>query len=456
MLGDDLQTLYFLALSCRLFSTVALPALYSHLEKFPSDYDDEDRLAEDMQSYTTRLIKWSSLWKSLAKSAQNPHSTTMNYVSALRVLNLRDLLSLMDEFRLARGQRVRNAFFANGLEAYNKVRNFSYGKSNQTMFDVNLAADCLTDLIAPRTTAVTTLIRQTTLPDHLHLWVENMTSLKRLQVFSGEVLGDERVCVAVQACPNLKSLEIYHWPTTTQNPDEQLARLFASTAGKLERLVIKNSNSCFRELALSALSHHHGASLKTLEVLTFSPEVLGSLGLATKITNLNSCTIQLSDSLWPAPSEVLDAFMNFISQNTKLEFIDVGLFPVGRILPSAIRELHLKHLSLTILSVDTLLNPFWGGIAAQGRSLESLTLQCEDWIDIFYDQEQLFNAIRQLYKLKSLTLTGPFSVMRDENIEEIVNGCPELEELSCTSGGLTDRSLVSLSKLPKFTTLISR
>src|SRR5579871_2029049 len=133
-LSEDLETLYYLALTCRLYSTVALPALYSSLDRFPSEYDDEDRLAEDSQSYTARLTAWSSLWRSLAMSAKDPLSTTINYAAFLRVLNLTDLLSLMEEFRHQRGQQVRNCFFAGGLEEYNKLRNMSFAKSNQKVF----------------------------------------------------------------------------------------------------------------------------------------------------------------------------------------------------------------------------------------------------------------------------------------------------------------------------------
>ena len=107
-LADDSGTLYCLSLGNRFYSTVALTALYASLAKFPSDYDDElDRVAEDATSFTRRISKWSSLWKSLAMSALDSQSTIINYAGALRILNLRDLFSLMEDFRTARVQGVR-------------------------------------------------------------------------------------------------------------------------------------------------------------------------------------------------------------------------------------------------------------------------------------------------------------------------------------------------------------
>lgn len=448
---DDLSTLYRVALSSRLFSTVALPMLYSSLTKFPSD-DDEDRLAQD----ANRLSKWSSLWKSLAVSAQSPKSTTINYASCLRVLNLRDLFSLMEELRTPRAQSVRAKFFAGGLEECNKVRSHSGGPA--AIFDFNSATDALTDIIVPGTRNVTHLIRQPAdTPKgerRLHRWLMNMPALKYLQLFSGDAFGDERVHDAIRLCPNLKSIEIFMWRET--NADAMFAQLLSAISGSaLERFVIQHGYECFGQLSLSALSHYHGSTLTEFEVLDISGACMDSFNLATDIINLRSCTLNQSH-----PGELigttdrLDAISQFIARNKHLERLDVSLFGLEYILPSAIPSLRLKYLSIAEVLERQDPTTFWTALATQSQTLETLMLKSQNrYTDLMLSSGDMIAAIRQMYRLKCLTI-NTFGLV-DSDVKQLVSGCQDLEDLSLTSSALTNKSLESLSTLPKLVSFTS-
>jgi len=455
LLADDLRSIYCLARCSRLYSSVALPALYSHLSKFPADYDDEDRLAEDPTAYTDRLTKWSSLWKTLAYSSLSPR-TTINYAAALRVLNLRDLCSLMEEFSKHFGQTAREDFFDGGLEAYNKTRVMSVGKRNNRRFDWQLSADCLTDLIVKETRNVTTLIRQTTLSDHLHLWLQNTPLLESLQVFSGAPLGDDRVAEALVGCPNLRSLELYYWPPQMINgvlerSDVLLARLLGSMTGGLKRFVIKNGGACFSALALSALTVRHGKSLTELEVVDISPLCFYALAQAPEITNLHCCSIHVDDmAAWADGYMEIAAVSEFFARNTSLERLNVGILETNNVLGGALKSLHLKHLSITHISDEILPDSFWPSIASQASTLETLVLDhTTQFFELQIPPEEMLRSICLLHKLKTLTIATFYSLVRDSEVGRIVESCPNIEEISFASHALSDVTLQHLCKLQR-------
>ena len=454
-LSGDSGTLYRLSLTTRFYSAIALPALYASLAKFPSDYDDEDRLAEDATSYIRRITKWSSLWKSLAMSALDNQSTTINYARALRILNLRDLFSLMDEFRSTRSQTVRGEFFAGGLEECNKTSVYVSG-TPQTVFDFNSATDALADIITRETRNVTTLIRQTMerpslrSPGHLHRWLKNLPALETLQVFWGNAFEDERVRDAVANCPNLKSLQIYHWPATV-DPDQALSKFVSMISGNgLERLVISHGNTCVRELALSALSSYHGSTLTELEVLDLSDECLFALAMATNITKLRSCTFSLERVTFILPNEEsCDIVSQFLGQNPFLERLDIGLFGVHQILTPVLPSLKLKYLSITDVLETVLPDSFWTAMNSQSSSLEVLILKTDNrYPELVRPSAKMINSIRLLYELRVLNITAFSVALNDWDIGEICRSCRLLEDLYFSSPSLTNQSLMQLTTLP--------
>ena len=458
-MADDGGTLYRLSLTSRFYSTIALAALYASLTKFPSDYDDEDRLAEDATSYSLRITKWSSLWKSLAMSAVDNRSTTINYARALRILSLRDLLSLMEEFRSLRAQSVRQTFFAGGLEQCNMTRTYNISGTPQTVFDFNSSTDALTDMITRETRNVTTLIRQNTerpsldQPGHLHRWLRHLPALETLQVFSGDTFEDERVRDAVTNCPNFKSLQIYHWPANV-DPDEALSQFVSSISGRgLERLVITHGHNCVRELAVSALSFYHGSALTELEVLDVSDACLKALEMATNITNLRSCTFSLAGLRFTFPNEEsCDIVSQFLGRNPSLERLDLGLFGVDKILTPVLPILKLKHLSITDVHETILPDSFWTALNSQSSSLELLTLKTlNPYPDIICPSVQMINSIRLLYKLKVLDITAFSVLVSDWDVRNIVQSCPLLEDLNLASPSLSNQTLVQLATLPRLT-----
>jgi hypothetical protein len=468
-LGDDLGTLYSLALSCRLYSAVGLQALYSNLVKFPSDYDDEDRFAEDAKAYTSRLKKWMSLWKSLAMSALDPTSTFHNYSSSLRVLNLRDLLSLMEEFRAIRSQPLRAEFFAGGLEQCNA--DTKYPNTDRLFFDYNTATDTLADIITSATRNVTTLIRQTVerpvtqddwvspKPGHLYQWILNLPLLESLQVFSGETFLDERVREAIQYCPNFKSLAIYHWPFVSRDVDETMADLLSSISGNgLEKLVITHGGECLREQAVLALDHCHGHSLTHLEVLEVDWYCLNALSTLTRIVNLRSCTLH-AHSPSNLSEEILEGISQFLSRNTSLTRLDLYVHNIQKVLTKALPSLHLKHLAITErLETPLIPDGFWPAVASQADTLHSLTLRPQSdprLLELTRMSPEMLTAIRSLHNLKYLTISAFAGIVVDSEVEEIVKGCNDLQELCLVSANLTDLSLKYLSTLPHINSFTS-
>lgn len=471
-LTDDFGTLYRFAFCSRFISPIALSVLYSNLTKFPSDFDDEDRLGEDATSHSLRLTKWASLWKSVALSATSSHSTAFNYAAALRVLNLRDLLSLMEEFRAPRAQSIREEFFSNGLEDCNKTRKFSIGNMPRTIFDANLSADLLTDLMAPGTRNVTTLIRQTPErpssgdPGHLHLWLTHMTALESLQVFTAEVFEDERTRDIVKNCPNLKSLELYMWALTAMSSDNvidsdvALSALLSTVRGHgLERFVVKHGHTCFRQSSLGALSRYHGPTLTEFEVLDISKSCLCSFATASNITNLRSCTLQFDDPRSAFESnmnETFESVSQFLIQNKHLERLDINLFGIEQILPPALPSLRLKSLSITYVNDIALPKTFWTAITTQSNTLESFVLRNNSRVhELLYTSSEMMNAIRLMYKLKFLIITTFSVIITDWDIQDIATNCRDLEEFSCSSPLLGNASLKALSSLPRLTTFSS-
>ena len=392
-------------------------------------------------------------------SALDNQSTAFNYARALRVLNLRDLLSLMEEFRPPRSQPIRAAFFAGGLEDCNKTRSYNITGTPQTVFDFNTSMDALADKITRGTSNVTTLIRQNTeppltQPGHLHQWLRNLPALEILQVFSGDTFEDDRVRDAVTNCPNLKSLEIFHWPAVV-DPDEALSQLVSTISGKgLERLVVHSGNNCVRELALSALSTYHGSTLTELYVMDISDSFLSALAMATNITNLRICTFGLSVLNYNVSrnEESCDIVCQFLGQNTSLERLDLGLYGADKILTPVLPSLKLKHLSLTDVLETVLPDSFWMAMNSQSSTLELLHLKTVSrYPELIRPSTKMINSIRLLYKLKSLTITAFSVALNDYEIGNIVESCPLLEDVYLASPSLTNHSLLELTSLQSLT-----
>jgi len=470
-LHNDLGTLYSLSLACRLYSTIALPALYTSLTTFPSN-DDEDRLQPESLQTSARLRKWSSLWRSLALSALDPQRTFLPYARHLRVLDLRDLLSLMDELRPSRMAPWRKAFFADGLEECEKVRVFASG----TYFDFNLSTDFLADIITKGTRNAVALIRET--PErptaeeqgegHLARWLLNLPHLEFLQVFSAEVFEDERVRDALTQCPKLRSLTIYLWSQAAAlgeatAEDSALSQLLSS-AGQgvgLERFVMEHGTRTFGQLSISALSHFHGRTLVELEILDISTSALTQLSLASNVTQLRICTLSYDSHITPEIDNIenyIKTLSSFLSSNASLQILDIRVPNMEAVLKSSLQNLHLHTLRLTELikpRVESLFGPdFWKAISTQSSSLQELYLPpplvSENSLVEFSDLPgDMMTAVCSLPKLRTLEARGFTRYITDEDVYNVVINCRELRQLMLTSPLLTDAALMSLSGLPE-------
>jgi hypothetical protein len=468
MISDDRGSLYSVASSSRTCAKIALPILYANLVKFPSDIDDEDRLAEDPDSLTQRLIKWSSLWKSLALSSKNPTSTIIHYAAVIKVLDLHDLFTLMEEFRAPRGQIARTQFFAGGLEEYNKVRAISIGKTQLKRLDVDLSMDSLTDLIALTARKVTKLIGYTPSPEYLHRWLVNMPALKALKMFSAAALSDEQVRDSLANCSNLKSLEIYHWPDWTSAPsdmDAQLASVLAAVSGAgLQRFVMSRGSGRFLELSAAALNHRHGQTLTELELLALDWDSFCSLTVVQNLSNLRSCTLDIShDSAnFPFLGDILDdetasSLSQFFVQSTCLETLHLHIPYPEKILRPAIPQLHLKSLFIEYHQESPLRKSFWPVISSQSDTLERLTLNCQDRTDPDRLPSELLTTICTLHKLKYLGIEAiDICLLTNSEVGEIVANCPHLEEVIFASTALGNEALEHLAMLENLTMFHSR
>jgi hypothetical protein len=474
-LHNDLGTLYSLSLCSRLYSSIALPALYASLATFPSN-DDEDRLTSDYSAYAARLRKWSSLWRSLALSALNPKNTYLPYAKHLRILDLGDLLSLMDEFRSPRVATLRKAFFEGGLEECEKLRVFASG----TFFDFNLSTDFLADIITRGTRNAIALIRQT--PErpsadeaegHLSRWLLNLPHLEFLQVFSAEVFEDERARDALTQCPKLRSLKLYLWAQAAamgeaENEDTALSQLLSCIQGSgLERFLMKHGTSTFGQLSISALSYFHGKTLVELEILDISMAALTQFSLAREITNLRSCTLSYDSQVAPDAGnhEYVHILSSFLSSNTALRVLDIRLPLFQSIINGTLKNLHLNTLRITEIAKsvpETVIVPeFWKAISTQALCLEELHLPppfiSDNSLVEFSDlPTDMISAICSLSKLRVLGANGFTRYITDDDILSLGLHCSELEQLSVIAPNLTDTSLEGLCKLPKLKELVNQ
>lgn len=405
-------------------------------------------------------------------SALKPRKTTINYAAALRILDLRSLSILMQEFfpdvdpdstRQIR-QAAKKQFFEGGLEEYNKTSP-SVGEMTGGTYNWIIVADCLTDLIVKETKNVTVLEGRMVydhLPGHLHLWLQNTPSLEALRLYSGSTLSDERVVEALNGCPNLRSLEFGQWgfPADREDADAVLARLLRSMVIGLRRLVIRDSQSsgggdsqgCFGELALSALSHYHGNTLRELEVFNLRRKCFFSLHLASNITNLRSCClyVETKHNSWRDPEEKFAAVSEFFSRNTSLETLNVGIVGTSTILSKALPNLHLKHLIISNFADYNSDTPFLPVISSQANSLETLILRNHSYAEHPRRvTEEKLKVICLLHKLRVLTIAGFVSLLLDEQIGRIADNCPDVEEFSVASSALSDCTLQHLSKLKR-------
>jgi len=257
----------------------------------------------------------------------------------------------------------------------------------------------------------------------------------------------------VTNCPNLKSLQIYHWPAVF-NSDKALSQFVSTISGKgLERLVVTHGHRCVRGLALSALSTYHGSTLTELEILDISDSCLSALAMATNITKLRSCTFSLGSMNYNFNNEEsCNIVSQFFAQNSALESLDIGLHGVDKILTPVLPSLKLTHLSITDVLETILPDSFWTAMNSQISTLESLTLRTLNrYPELVRPSTKMINAIRLLYKLKSLTLTAFSVALNDYEVEDIVYSCPLLEDVYLASPSFTNRSLTALATLQNLT-----
>lgn len=365
----------------------------------------------------------------------------------------------MDEFRPIRGANARAAFFRGGLETCKKMKTYNSG---QDYFDCNSSADSLADIIIPGTHNVTTLIRETperpsSSPGHLFRWLSHLPSLEYLQVFSAEAFEDERARDAISTCQNLKSLELYLWTGTDK--DQALSQLLSTMSGVgLRRLAIKRAEHVFQQLSLSALSHYHGKTLTELDIQDISQSCLMTLDVAPNITNLNSCILDYGGKT-PFAESTLETISQFLIRNQSLKKLELRLGEgIQQILPAVLlSSVRLKRLSITDTSDMVLPDSFWNAFSSQSDSLECLILQSAlPDPDIIGMTDAMLNAIRLLYKLRVLTITGFAVSVVDWDIQGIASSCPNIEHLSLASSALTDHALTSLSTLPGLKTFLSQ
>ena len=396
-------------------------------------------------------------------SALDKESTTINYAHSLRTLNLRDLHLLMDEFCKSRSQTVRQSFFEGGLEECHKTKRDVFSGIPQPSLDSHGTTNALADIIMRETRVITRLIWENTdgtsmdQPIHLHQWLKNLPKLEVFELFSGAVLNDERVRREVLNCQSLKSLEIFYWPWGVDT-DEALSRFLSKISGNgLEKLVIKGAHTCVRDLTLSTLSSCHGSTLTEFEVEQVSEACLSSLAIATNITNLRSCRLDLKWAMYEPSDEsfITVPVSEFLGRNQSLERLDIALFGVEKILPPILPSLKLKHLSITDVLDIFLPDSFWEAMHSQSSSIESLILDTPNWYPEFNRVSRTMrNSIRLMHKLKVLAITAFAVGVTDRDVQGITESCPLLEVLELASLSLTDESLDFLGTLRHLRTFV--
>jgi hypothetical protein len=467
LLKDDRSTLYSLALSSRLLSKVALPILYANITEFPGTafWDLPGVFELETEELKAQVSKWMSLWRSLALSALDSNSTTMNYASLIRCLDLDDLDSLGGEV-WAGGPTRRQAelqaeFFAGGLEDVHKGYIALSPFPRESNFSLVLA-----DIVLSGTRNLRKLVYVHSLLPEFHLntstagigyiyrWLTNLPLLEDLQVPLRDLYRSEKASEAIKSCPSLTSLQIEGKDESLWFQDTSIlnGRFFSWISEKgLEKLEIDLGVEWVDKGAVDELARCHGNTLTSLTVACQdSNRFLTALSGASQIVNLRSCNLSTSS---PPIVVELEHLGQFLGRNKSLEHLSLGfedkLEPILRL---ALPCLHLINLSIDVSDSDNhrLLDSLMSPISSQSSSLESFNLQLPS--DLGYEFD-VTTAIRSLSKLKHLTIHSHF--LSDQDVKGIVSGCQNLETVEFNCPKLTNLALKWLSSLPHLTNFTS-
>ncbi|KAK6428790.1 hypothetical protein LTR95_015066 [Oleoguttula sp. CCFEE 5521] len=452
----DFPTLFnYTCASKQIASSGAINALYrvSHDSPLKAGGSEDLPLAE--QDLIKR--KWSILWRTIILSTFG--ETLYPYAKHLRVLDLRDLGDLLDDDKFRQGPIEKHFFSGILLQFYLtitpavKIGTRSRPKLRlDTQNIISAIGDAITQH-APLLEGLTEPKLADNLSTALTTWAPRLTYLRRLDLWDGRALADDRIRNLLHVhCPHLDSLRMYHW--SGSDADQHLAA-FISGMQPNKLMEFENLSHCNIGIETCLALNTHGASLRTLKLALAADGVL-ALG------NLQGCTsleILSIDSLGPTPD--LKAAQNdiylditaWLKTCTYLENIFFANLPSAPDLLIAVllnEEVKLRSLAIksgegfAYLAKDH--RTFHDSLTNQ-QTLEALLLSADAEGAGFDDLQALNDTLCSLKNLRTLHLYRISDYYNDTYLNALARNLLALEELYIGGLSYTDDVWTSISGL---------
>jgi hypothetical protein len=425
----------------------------SRVQKSP--WNDEE--AEGHIAYASEqellVQKWSILWRSICLASMG--KTMYPYHQFLRVFDVRDLENLLDDSKFT-GKIAKN-FFSGDLQRFHHTTKGTT-RNGKTFTKLNVVP--VLEGIAMTVISSTRLLEQVSgrlEPAAFRRWLPNMTRLRRLELWNGEVLADEQVHQTIyKHCPHFHALSIFMWQGT--EADRQLGAFISGLPTQILTELITISNCGVSSDTCTALNKH-GDSLKRLE-LNFNADAVPAIALLKGCTAVESLHLEIPGTidLESAHPEVFLELVNWLPQCTQLKEINLTEFKNG---PSILLPLFLAdsiHLGEASLEVRTLASEasysvkenreFHRALMHQ-KSLTTLRLRGDSEGVMRDDIDALVDSVIQLTNLKHLELRGVADYFSDTQLVRLFTALSNLEEVYVGGFGVSDAILPAVASLKR-------
>ena len=423
----ELQALFNSATLCRSLAPLALANLYRITDPSPGSDEESEGAQALIPQEDSHYLKWVIFWTSVISSGFK--ETLFPYASYLRSLDLRDLEYMLEDNKFV---KHRPSFFRGSMATFDKSMKIKTPKGVVNRPDVLGIVSSIGGMLTQHTPLLEQLSGKFS-SDALLQWIPRLPKLHRLELGSGEALGDEKVHHAVyQTCPRFAELSVFRWEAEVA--DDQIGSFLSGLPKESLRVFTAISN-CGTSLQTCLGLSNHGASLRHLNI-HIPLEGVPFMGMLRGCTSLESLQIEMPPeiNLESAHEEVFKEVVAWLSECRSLKLIELREFLSG---PAILLPVMLNDLiALEDLSING--HRAWYSILdgrdfhsalCQQQSLHSLVLMGDAEDVQIADTDVLVGSVSQLANLRKLHLRGLADSFDDDRIIKILKPLQLLEEI---------------------------
>ena len=455
----DFVSLYKCAQASKSLADSALRTMYQFHEQSPSFLQSDDfdpRLSK--ADFATKVAdaeqffrRWTVLWRSIILSSLPESPTYKPYCRYLRMLDFRNLLSMIDDSRFQ--GRTQTSFYAGQMKPFKFTNRMWKGRQ---MIDGPPTINAVGESLTQATTQIEEIagnIGAGLLPH----WIARSPKLGALVLWNGISSANGAGEAIAKNCERFRSLTVWEWRST---PDVDADQLFATFLDELKPDTLHD----FELISLNDIAAKSFISLgrhKTLRELK-----LGSLSetAVENLHNLKGCT-ELQTLLLEATGSVQlesqhnDSFIELIQwlgSCSKLRDLTLKGFSDGAAILSQVLvspTVKLTKLSLEGYHLRFTSSRLFHTALSEQKSLEAVWLRGTGEDAIPDDLTIMVEGLSNIPHLKELVLKGVSDEFEEYHITQLALSLPELEEFwtggDVVSGGLLRiiQNLTSLKKL---------